>query len=284
MMPLLLSEWELMAKFNAGNCCTLFSALGERMQLAASLEPRQRIEQAWINNTKIAVLMPAGMMAAELELMESLAMIKRLFEDWEKNITAEEFRYGLYHLSRLIESEMRKRLCFGIPEHLSKYANNERPCGDLVYEAFPSSRMDLQEAGSCLACGLNNASAFHLMRASEIGLWELGRDRQIPLSKGPGLEFSEWGKIIKELEDAVKAIQQWPNCPSKEDAHKFYNTALVDIRAFNDGWRRHTAHVRLHQPPMSDEDAIALWSHVSRFLGTLATKIAEGKYTELIWP
>ena len=38
--------------------------------------------------------------------------------------------------------------------------------------------------------------------------------------------------MIRQLEDAVKAIQQWPNSHLKEDAHKLYNGALVELRAF----------------------------------------------------
>lgn len=121
------------------------------------------------------------------------------------------------------------------------------------------------------------------MRAAEVGLWELGRDRQIPLAQSGKIEFTDWGLIIRELEDAVKAIQQWPNSTTKEDAHKFYNSSLVEIRAFNDGWRRHSAHARPHMPKMEPDEAIALWGHVYRFMNTLATKIGEGNYTQLIW-
>jgi hypothetical protein len=203
--------------------------------------------------------------------------------DWKTRVLAEEFQYGLYHLGKLLQSEMQKRLCFTIPERLTKYTDQQEPCGHGVFEAFPSARTDLTEAGNCLACGLNTAAAFHLMRAAEVGLWELGRDRQIPLAKNDKIEFSEWGLIIRELETSVKEIQQWPNNPSKEEAHRFYNYALTDIRAFNDGWRRHAVHPRPHMPAMQNEEALSLWGHVSRFLETLASKIKEGIYTELVW-
>lgn len=186
-------------------------------------------------------------------------------------------------LKESIANEALARSYLEVPQALYKYVDQEKPLGDAVYDAFPSSRTDLSQAGNCLAYGCNTAAAFHLMRAAEIGLWELGRDRQIPLAKGSTIEFTDWGKIIRELESAVKDIQQWPNSEKKEDAHKFYNTALMEIRGFNDGWRRHIAHVRLHQPAMQDDEALALWGHVARFLSTLATKISEGSYTQLEW-
>ena len=89
--------------------------------------------------------------------------------------------------------------------------------------------------------------------------------------------------IIKEIEPTVKAIQQWPNSRAKEDAHKFYSQALEEIRAFNDGWRRHAAHNRPGMLPPTPADALAAWGHVERFMKTLAGKISEGKYTALVW-
>jgi len=198
------------------------------------------------------------------------------------DITQHEVRFRLKDLLALIESEMKKQLFFHIPEAVGKFYKKERPMGDAVYDAFGRSRFDVTEAGTCLACGCNVASAFHLMRAAEVALWELGRDRQIPLAKSGKIEFAEWGLIIRELEDALKAIQQWPNSHKKEEAHKFYNSAVFEIRAFNDGWRRHAAHVR-PQPAMEVDEALALWGHVSRFLEILATKISEGNYTPLVW-
>ena len=121
------------------------------------------------------------------------------------------------------------------------------------------------------------------MRAAEIGLWELGKDRQIPLAQSGKIESSQWGAIIGELEKAIEGITQWPNSPSKEDAHRFYNPLLVDIRAFNDGWRRHLAHVRKFQLPLAEVEALALCGHVERFLKSMATKISEGNHTPIIW-
>lgn len=166
---------------------------------------------------------------------------------------------------------------------LADYLDMQMPLGQEVFDAFPSARSDLVHAGNCLALACTPAVPYHLMRAAEVGLWELGRDRQIPLAQNNKIEFAQWGEIIGELEKAVAAIQQWPNSRLKEEAHKFYNPLLVELRAFNDGWRRHSAHARPYQPEMESDEAIALWGHVSRFMKSLASKIGEGKYTPVIW-
>jgi hypothetical protein len=188
----------------------------------------------------------------------------------------------LKSLRKTIEMELGKRRFVYVSPEKTKYFAKEQIFGQPVHDAFPGARLDLAQAGDCLACGLDSAAAFHLMRAAEIGLWELGKDRNIPsIAK---IESMEWGSIIRELEEEVKKIQQWPNTnPLKEEAHRFYNRSLVEIRAFNDGWRRHIAHVRKSQVAMESDEAMALIGHVERFLKTLATKISEGKYTSTDW-
>ena len=184
-------------------------------------------------------------------------------------------------LRKNLELELCKRKFVRVAEDKSKYFEQDQLFGKDVYDKFSSTRFDLKEAGNALCCGLNTAAGFHLMRAAEIGLRELGRDRQIPsVSK---IDYMDWGDIIHELEKEVPKIQQWPNSEVKEEAHRFYNRALVEVRAFNDGWRRHLAHVRQSQIPLDDTEALALCGHVERFLKTLATKIAEGQYTLLEW-
>lgn len=192
---------------------------------------------------------------------------------------ASELRHAIY----AILDDLNSRLFVEISGETKELVNSGQPFGEVVNQAFPSAVEDIKEAGRCIALGCNTAAVFHLMRAAEVGLWELGRDRQIPLARSEKIEFSEWGLIIAELEGAVKAIQQWPNSSIKESAHKFYNHAVVEIRAFNDGWRRHSAHPRPDMPPMSADEARASWGHVERFMKKLATKISEGKYTELVW-
>ena len=63
---------------------------------------------------------------------------------------------------------------------MNRYYKAERPFGDAVFDAFPSARFDIPEAGTCLAVGCNVAAAFHLMRVAEVGMRELGKDRPIP--------------------------------------------------------------------------------------------------------
>jgi hypothetical protein len=277
--------------FLTESCCTIFSFFGKFENFAFLVSSVHREVPQYLADEALKIVLTASEFCSKTSLVESQKCADRLLSEmWPQGLSSNKntkvgtdtLQMGFKHLRALMESEMQAQIFFGMTGDLSKYYAKERPMGDEVYNTFPSARFDITKAGTCLACSCNVAAAFHLMRATEVGLWELGRDRRIPLAKSGKIEFAEWGTIIGELEDAVKAIQQWPNSRTKEDAHKFYNSALFQIRAFNDGWRRHVAHVRPAQPEMKDKEALALWEHVESCLSTLSTKISEGKYTSLI--
>jgi len=282
----ILTLWDIMERFDLPSLCELFSILSRSIQLASTQSvtlPGSEISTHWIERMRMEILMPTTIYAAQLDLPESVAFAGRLSGEWTSPVRCEELRWGLHHLSEVMQNEIKKHLFFYISESLVPYYQQKTPFGEEISKAFPSACLDITEAGTSLACGCNSAAAFHLMRAAEVGLWELGRDRQIPLAQSNKIEFAEWGQIIRELEEAIKAIQQWSNSSTKEDAHKFYNYVLEEVRSFNDGWRRHLAHLRKTQKPLEADEAMALSGHVSRFLEKLASKIAEGRYTSLVW-
>ena len=274
-----------MRKFDATNISAVFAQLAQLAQIASTSPKDENVPLEFLRNNIAVFVLQALLVCAELNLTESLAAGRRLEKDvnGDAPVSNQELLWKLDNLRLLMESEMEKQLYFRVEKHLTQHVSAKAAFGAGVERAFPSIESDLEEAGNCLAFGCNIAAAFHLMRVAEVGLWELGRDRQIPLATAGKIEYAEWGHIIRELEEAAKAIQSWPNSLSKDDAHRFYNYSLVEIRAFNDGWRRHAAHARPNMPPMSPEEALALWSHVERFMKVLAGKISEGKYTSLVW-
>jgi hypothetical protein len=276
----LVSLWSLMQKFEADMCCGVIAAIMEREQAASTSPPRSNVPGPWIDRMKTA-LVGIKLVAVDAGLVETAAFVDRIHRDFGSSISVEKFMYSLSHLRELMESEMKKQLFLSVPQPLAHLYEQEKPMGDSVYSNFASARLDISEAGSCLACGRNNAAMHHLMLAVEVGLRELGKDRQIPSAISGSIDFKQWGQIIKELEISVAAIQQWPNSEAKDDAHKFYNSTLSELRAFNDGWRRHLAHARSHK--FADTEALALWEHVERFFTGLSSKISEGNYTLPVW-
>ena len=281
----LISLWEIMKPLLAENIASIFAYLSQITQVASTSPSAEEVPVPWRQRFANEFLVVIQQLCADLFLPESMEATLRLQKSLlqDNSVTNAELHHRFDCLRELLQSEMRKHLYLQVPDELAGYYQNARPFGEDVFNAFPTARFDITEAATCLACGNNTAAGFHLMRAAEIGLWELATDRQIELYKNGKLKFSEWGLIIGELEVAVREIRNWPASQSKEEAYRFFNSTLIEIRAFNDGWRRHIAHVRENQQELYDEDALSLSAHVRRFLEKLATKISEGRYTTLVW-
>jgi hypothetical protein len=143
--------------------------------------------------------------------------------------------------------------------------------------------MDICEAGNCWVAGCNNAVVYHLICAAEFGLRALAADRSVQIKGGKTpIEFAQWGEILRELEQKIALIEQWPKGHSKSDAQQFYNDVLASARGFNAGWRTHINHARAKAYP--DDEVLALIGHVQRFMQELATRISETTSMPEVWP
>jgi hypothetical protein len=278
--------WELVKQIIATNISSVFAQLAQLAQVTSTSPQDENVPVEFLRGRIGVFVLQATLVCAELNLAESLGAARRLQADvnGDAPVSNQELLWKLESLRVLMESEMGKQLYFRVEERVTRYVNRRDAFGAEVKTAFPSIEIDLVEAGNCIAFGCNAAAILHLMKVAEIGMWELGRDRQIPVAKSGTITCCEWGDIINQLEAALKVIQgTWPKSPSKSEAQTFYNHAIEELRAFNGGYRRDAAHARPGMLPPTPEDALAAWGHVERFMRVLATKIGEGTYTSLVW-
>jgi len=197
---------------------------------------------------------------------------------------------GVHALSRVlvthIESELEKRVFLWVRPNCTTLVDNNQAFGKAVANAFPSAKDDIKEAGNCLAADCGTAAVFHLMRAAEVALRTLGRDRRVTFPKGD-ISQKQWGEILNKLHgeigDLVKRdAKNWPDDAVREAQIRFYQEALVMFNAFNDVWRRHVAHA--HEGAMYDVSrAISVWNHTKRFMDQLATKLSETSLGAEYW-
>jgi hypothetical protein len=159
-----------------------------------------------------------------------------------------------------------------IPEKKVHLFEQEKPLGELVYDAFPSARSDAKAAGNCLAADLNTAAVFHLMRIVEIGLRKLAAHLKVPVKKSQ-LEYLEWntiiGKIEKSIADKKSALTRGKK---KSELLEFYHGIMGEFNAFKDVWRNNVMHSRNFY---NEAEAMAVYIRVQSFMQRLAAKISE---------
>ncbi len=195
------------------------------------------------------------------------------------DLSYDVFRHNIDDLCATVISELKEHAFAYIPKAQAAYFEKDSLFGDAVALAFPSVKVELKEAGNCLAADLNTAAVFHLMRVAERGMRVLAHDRRVKFDKGP-IETQEWKPIIVQLEKEIAKVSNWPKSKQRAQAEEFYNTALEEFRGFKDAWRNHVMHARRNY---NDKDAAGVLSHVCRFMQLLSARISETTRTPLRW-
>ena len=196
--------------------------------------------------------------------------------------TANAMKERLQALHESLIKELSGRTLFIVENGRESYWENDHLFGREVHERLPSAAMDIKEVGNCWVAGRNNAVAYHLMMATEVGLRCLAEDRRVDITKwgkSIQIEFAEWGALIAAITAKTKELN-WADRHKKAEAQRFYNPLVLELSAFHEGYRNHLMHGRAIA--YRDDETLALIGHVKRFFARLSKKIGEGIITE-IW-
>ena len=149
------------------------------------------------------------------------------------------------------------------------------------YTAFPSTQKDVTAATDCYALEHYTACVFHLMRAAEIGLRAIAKERKVVLPKGKPLEWANWGEIYDAIEKAKTEIAKTkPAGNGKDQALGFYSGALGHLSAFKDQYRNIASHVR---KDFEEWEAQIALNHVRDFMNGLPPLITEANSRPIKW-
>lgn len=167
------------------------------------------------------------------------------------------------------------------------YFDQEQLFGREVGEAFPSAQQDLRETGNCMAAECCTAAVFHLMRAAEIALRALSRDRGLSYPHS-SIDEQQFGQLVSTLDSKLNAMgladkKLWPSESVKKKQIKFYNRVVIEFRAFNEVFRKHVSHAG-RDAFYDRHQAFSAFNHVRTFMQLLATKISETETTPEYWP
>jgi hypothetical protein len=187
---------------------------------------------------------------------------------------------------RTVIGNFSKRNFLEVKEDCRQLVDHPSLMGPEVNSAFPSAARDIKEAGNCLAAECSTASVFHLMRAAEVALRALARDRLIEFPDKP-IDQKEWGQIISALYGVVSKMRgtdakEWPSHETKEVQIRFYASACQEINAFNEMFRRHISHA--DATAFYDRgQAFSAFNHVAVFMQGMSSRITEFSVTPKYW-
>jgi len=199
----------------------------------------------------------------------------RHLRDEDSRVDFSSLDTDLRNIEEVIRSDCFNIKFIQVDPKLSDYLDNESLFGEPVHENFRSATKDIKSAGNCLAVGLPTAAVFHLMCvvewglrafAIDLGLLEVSVGRKN--NKAKPIEYAQWEQILNQLSEKIRvkieSITEWPQ---KQRAQEFYFPAKEEFEAFRDAWRIHVMHAHRSY---GLEDAIAVFSHVNRFMNLLS--------------
>jgi hypothetical protein len=191
------------------------------------------------------------------------------------NLPAVVFAGHLESLQSDLEVCMFDHTFVQVEGKVRRYLKAEEMFGAEVIGAFPKAKQDIISAGESIAVDLNNAAVFHLMHVVEWGLRAFAASvglKRVVADKKRGktipTDYAQWEKILGQVRDKVDAkIDKMKAGIRKQEAQQFYYPALLEIDGFKNAFRNHIMHTRADY---TRDDAIAVWSHVERFMKNLA--------------
>ena len=248
----------------------------EFMQIAATL---QKIE-AWCTTTaktpesNLLEIVSQDVFVKTAAALEhigcnvSCASLKRIESDVASGSQgAISFAARIREVASTIQSEMALHLFLWVqPHHAEFYSKTaESVVGDECCTRFPSIKREVDEAVKCYAVGRFTASAFHLMRATEVVVKALAK----AINAAP--KHDAWRLVFEEMKSQV--ARPFGNRQKHWKTHgEFLHTIWADMCAVAKEWRNDLAHtVDIY----SEEEAKQLLGVIPVFLRHGATKMDE---------
>lgn len=170
-----------------------------------------------------------------------------------------------------VKSELKARLFLFVPSHLDSYYDSRDLVSQKVHAAFPTAAVEIREAGTAFAAGLNTACVFHSMRAAEIGVRALGTALGVTFPSHP-IELAEWHNILDQADSKIAAMKALPRGTHKDEYLSFCSQAAIQFRYFKDGWRVRATHARA---TYNEGQAKEVIDQLRSFFETLAIQLQE---------
>jgi len=161
--------------------------------------------------------------------------------------------------TRIID-ELKYLTCFAVEGKAEDLYRAANLFGDQVAERFPSTVVDVEEAGKCLALDRGTACVFHLMRVLEVGLRELAADLHVEKLE------DNWQKLLDQVRGAVKALPRSTADEKQRLAQR--SEAAAHLQAVKDAWRNDVMHPR---DVYTVEQAQDVFTHARALMVSLAS-------------
>jgi hypothetical protein len=257
----LLSLWDML-RFHADRFYSLISKLETVSRMSDTLLVQN--DAGGLGKVFAKHVGELDQICADIGLVVSRKKLPEIFKVFERGMELYpgELSGMVAELNGRIRHELEDKYVFVLSaKNYERFEQLTPIFGADVDDAFPSSRVDLAEAGKCFALARYTASVMHLMRALETPLKLMASEFSVPSAR------DQWHDLIKSVEASVLALGT-----KEADRREFFSDAASQFRFFKDAWRNHVMHARAKY---TEEEAEAIMVSVKGFMRQLSKRLRE---------
>jgi len=212
----------------------------------------------------------------DLELMSSIDQAERIVELLSREgATYTEVKALIPDLQSRTQDALKQALMLFIETRNARFYTDEFLFGKAVADRLPSSILDIEEAGKCMAVGRYTACVFHLMRVMETGVKAFALELGI-LGKVKSAQPS-WGEVLRLTNEEIQAKNKGNDLQWTPEKRGFFENIQADLMTVKNAWRNTTMHV---ENSYDEERAEDIFNSVKAFMRHLAKHLDEsGNYT-----
>jgi hypothetical protein len=152
---------------------------------------------------------------------------------------------------------------------------------EIAFTSFPSAKPEIVAAVDLYCLNHHTAAVFHFMRAVEVALRALARERKVKLKKDKPIESAQWQDLITAISGAIKEIGlNWKAGRKKEIALEFYSGALGHMTALKDKYRNQVSH---STRTYDEHETASAMLHVRELMNALGKRLNENLKRSIAW-
>ncbi len=259
--------------------CDLYRRLSEEIEiLGNSRKPQSPLSK--LEKTRIATTLVSHIdeeicalrffeIGASVETFRVQSLYAKLIEN--ERFTPETLNISLKEIRNDLTIRLSHLKFAYIPSPNDKYFEQDKLFGEKVYDHFDSARLDIKDAGNCIAAELYTAAVFHLMRVAEFGLRYVADKLNVELfDKGNPrpIEYATWDKVLQGIQGKIKLIREkQSHGPQKNEELQFYSNAGENAMFIKDLWRNDASHTRKRY---NEQEALGVFTRIKDFMVGLA--------------
>jgi len=194
------------------------------------------------------------LLTLELGLNSANDQVTRILESVNEDVDIDSY---FADLQRRIHDDLKRKMMYCVESDRTQFCDPQWLSTSVIASKFPTAFKELQSAGRSYAFGEGPASAFHSMRALEVGLGV------IAARFGVGFDHANWHPIIEEIESKIRDISKAPKSQQRLDDEKFFGGLGRHFMFLKNGWRNHVMHIRENY---TDREARQMLDHVTDLL------------------